>query len=149
LMQSGDMDKAQKIFRRILEIDPTREDLKHSLEKTRSEKFEEIDSQNARRELIRNSIYIALIIATFAGLLLGGVFWHNHKQLNTTARIVINYLVHMTSIVRYLFSAVEVWQGFLSYDISGHSGCVVDNTQSVRLSADRADFGLVTTAAVP
>ena len=71
------------------------------------------------------------------------------KVFNTTARITMDHGVHMTSIVRHLFSVFEARKGFSFYGKSEHNGSVVGNTQSVLRSADRADCGLAATEIAP
>ena len=63
LIQSGDVDEAQIKFRQILEIDPTRTDLQHSIEKTSKESRDEINKRNFRIDMMRYSTYMVLIVA--------------------------------------------------------------------------------------
>jgi len=68
---------------------------------------------------------------------------------STTARVTLNHLVHMTSIVRHLFSTFEARKESCAYELSEHTDFAVDNTRSAWRSVDTVNFGIVATATAP
>lgn len=86
LMQSGAEDQAQKIFRQIYELDPTRTDLKDSLKKTRGEVRSEYNRKEDKRETIKRYCVAALIASILLIMIFALPYYSNGRHIKRALR---------------------------------------------------------------
>lgn len=91
LIQKGSVDEGQKKLREIYQLDPSRTDLKESVErKLRDESQEEYYStmrKDTIKRLILVSVSIIVLIAITSVLSIG---WSNHKKVNNAKQYIAN-----------------------------------------------------------
>jgi hypothetical protein len=87
-MSTGAEDKAQHIFRQILELDPSRTDLQHSLKKTRSEIAEEYNERVTRMELTHSGLLVLLAIIVIFTPIAFWAWWSNNKCLQKSEEYI-------------------------------------------------------------
>jgi len=87
-MSSGAEDKAQDRLRQILQLDPTRTDLKESLRKTRAEVVAEYNYRAERMQLIRISSMVLLTIIVILCSIALGAWWSNYKHLKKSKEFI-------------------------------------------------------------
>ncbi|PKL48337.1 MAG: hypothetical protein CVV39_04515 [Planctomycetes bacterium HGW-Planctomycetes-1] len=87
-MNTGAEDKAQEKLRQILQLDPSRTDLKHSLEKTRSERAKDYDYRVKKVELIRFGSFIFFIIVVPLCSVALWAWWSNSRCLKKSEELV-------------------------------------------------------------
>jgi hypothetical protein len=87
-MSTGDEDKAQHMLRQILELDPSRTDLQHSLKKTRSEQSEEYHERVMRMELAHLGLLVFLAIIVIFSPIAFWAWWSNDRCLKKSEEFV-------------------------------------------------------------
>jgi|GEM_PF-1965586 len=87
-MSTGAEDKAQDRLRQILQLDPSRTDLKHSLKKNRSKSAKEYDHRVKKIELIRFGSFIFFIIAVILCSVALWAWWSNDKCLKKSEKFI-------------------------------------------------------------
>jgi len=88
LMSTGAEEKAQLILRQILELDPSRTDLQHSLKKTRSEIAKEYHKRDKRMELTRLGFLAILAIIVIFSPIAFWAWWSNNKCLKKSKEFI-------------------------------------------------------------
>ncbi len=93
LMQNGGEDQAQEKFRQILELDPTRTDLKHSLRQSRGESRTEYVEKEYKREKTKQSLIITISVSVLVivGCSIPYVFNAKHIKDARNYIVSLNY----------------------------------------------------------
>jgi tetratricopeptide (TPR) repeat protein len=89
LMQKGAEEEAQKRFREIYRLDPSRTGYKESVKvKLRSEVLGEFNSREHKLEVIRNVSSLALSVVVIVAIFMSWAIWDNHKCLNAAKKCI-------------------------------------------------------------
>ncbi len=89
-LRSGEEDKAQKIFREIYRLDPTRTELKDSFRKTRGEIAKDYNKRAFKTEMVGLFTQI-LIFTLIAGLCVIGLnLYDNNKHLKQSEEYILS-----------------------------------------------------------
>jgi len=87
-MTSGAEDKAQEKFRQILQLDPTRTDLKESFRKSRGEVIADYNYRTERMQLIRLGSMILLTIVVILCSIALWAWWSNDRYLKKSEKFI-------------------------------------------------------------
>ena len=87
-LRTGAEDKAQEKFRQILQLDPSRTDLKDSLQKSRAEIVAEYNYSTEKMQLIRLGYKVLLAILVILCSIALWAWWSNDRCLNESEKLI-------------------------------------------------------------
>ena len=90
LMQNGGEDQAQEKFRQILELDPTRTDLKHSLKQSRGESRTEYIKKEYKREKTKQTLIIAISVSVIVTVGCSIPYVFNGKHIKDAREFIVS-----------------------------------------------------------
>jgi tetratricopeptide (TPR) repeat protein len=87
-MRAGAEDKAQEKLRQILQLDPTRTDLKESFQKSRAEVIADYNYRTERMQLIRLGSMVLLTIVVILCSIALWAWWSNDRYLKKSEKFI-------------------------------------------------------------